>query len=790
MGKKCILLFFVMIWTCSLSYSGEALAAGKRFDIQLHAGLEGHAKEGKGFPISLSIRNNGKDFSGDLVVILPSGNHEYKRVIPVQLASGAQKNLSFSVMNLNPYFYNGNGRNRKVRQIYLYEGSWKKGHEVKINPNLRISPNFISPGETMIGLLSRDPDALNGFSLMNGVYLVRLTGKSLPDQELGLDSLDALVIDDFPFSQLPDQVQNAVIEWVYRGGHLIIASEPGLEQQLGKLAKLLPLSVNGETKIHSFPQFKKWGKTPLKLGSLTLMTGKVNPNATVLAKNGNNPLLLEKPIGMGAITQFTFQLSDPALTSWKGFNSFLSQTAGPAQIASSKNVVIMNPDNRFTRISKMFDSISNLPLTILLIVLLVYLIIVIPVLYLLLKRLDKREWSWVVIPAFSIVFSLALFLYGAKDRLGPIQTHAVSTVFVDENGMGVGKGAVSMLSKTSGDYKMSIEDPISGYPINGNNFRGSRANLPVVVQNPSQNVFEFHHVEFWSPRSAMVQYPLKNYGGFAVHLVLQKSLLTGTIQNRTDYNFTELKLLSGADKYVIGALKAGETKKVSVNMRSGTLLQAPVNRSNINIYAGNPTSKSQSNRLQFAKQLLLDAAGEEGMFNVNAPVLIGFTKSSLYKVKVNDKATEQSGMSLFVEPVHIQLKGKNVPFNTDLKRHSVTSSNGESVEFIPTGKGVSAVGVGKGTYTIHYQVPQSISSHQYQLKSLNVNLTSHGMESFEIYDASKKKYIPLKGHLSFVFTKHPENYVENGVVQIRFIEPSGGKVILPEVIIKGVADLD
>lgn len=783
MGKKSTLLLFLLLITV-FYWTGNASAAGHRFHIQVQSGLNGHAKEGRGFPVTVSIQNQGKDFSGDLVVVLPDANGEYKRIFPVHLAADAKKNISFSVQNYNPYIYNRNQSGQISQKIYLYEGNWKNGRRMNINPKLKIQPNQVSNNLT-IGILSRNPDALNAFRFVNNADLIKLDQNTMPKDATGLDPLDKLVIDDYPISAMPIKEQNAIVHWVYEGGQLIIGSEPGMKQQIGSLAHLIPFSVNGEKTIHSYPQFKNWGKVKFKASSLKIMTGKADMNAKVIARHGHVPLLLKKNIGLGSITQFTFQLSNAKLTNWKGFVSFLNATAGK-NVPQSSNSQVANQDHPFVQISKLFDSISNLPLVSVLVLLMGYVIIAVPIIYVLLKKLDRREWNWIVIPAFAVVFSLGLFLFGAKDRLGAIKTNAVSAVFVDDNGVGTGKGAVSMLSKTSGDYTMSVYGGPSGHPLPGNNIQGGLSQYPAVIQSGTHNEYHFQNVAFWSPQSSVYQLPVKNYGGFHVQLNYENGKLTGTIKNRSQYDFFDIRLLSGTNKINIGQLKAGE--KVSVSINAGAVLQAPSIAIHRTFYPGNPQGSSQHG-LQAKKQNLLNNAGLEGMLNGNNPVLMGYTKSSLFKVDVNGKKTNQSGLSLFVEPVQVHLKDSHLSFNTTLKTPDVSTSDG-NVSKIPSGQGNEAVELSKGTYRIQYAIPPSITGLPYNLRKLTVIFKQKGAGTYEIYDASSRKYVPLQRQMKFTFANHPDHFVNQGTIQIRLKQPSSNHAVLPDVIIKGVTNND
>ncbi len=52
-----------------------------------------------------------------------------------------------------------------------------------------------------------------------------------------------------------------------------------------------------------------------------------------------------------------------------------------------------------------------------LIVIILYILIIGPILYFILKKIDKREQAWWIIPIMSVALSIVLFIFGAKDRI-------------------------------------------------------------------------------------------------------------------------------------------------------------------------------------------------------------------------------------------------------------------------------------------------------------------------------------------------------------------------------------
>ncbi len=85
-------------------------------------------------------------------------------------------------------------------------------------------------------------------------------------------------------------------------------------------------------------------------------------------------------------------------------------------------------------------------------VIIIYIIIIIPVLYFILKRKDKREHAWWIIPSISVAVSVFIFAYGARDRIGQAQLQQTSVFDVEEDGRLTGYFVESILTNKAGDF--------------------------------------------------------------------------------------------------------------------------------------------------------------------------------------------------------------------------------------------------------------------------------------------------------------------------------------------------
>jgi len=174
-----------------------------------------------------------------------------------------------------------------------------------------------------------------------------------------------------------------------------------------------------------------------------------------------------------------------------------------------------------------------------------YILLVVPVLYFILKKVDKREWAWLVIPALAVITSVGLYVVGAQDRLGDYKTKAVSIVSVNKNGEGYGKGSVSMLSKESGTYALEVDTSLQPFPTNTRRSTNMRAKeMPYIETGNDTNRVYFEEVEFWSPR--------KDTSQDNIHLVTQPvdiNLGSGNKSVSTELRNPTLTTVEGQVRY-------------------------------------------------------------------------------------------------------------------------------------------------------------------------------------------------------------------------------------------------
>ncbi len=759
-----------------------------RLQIKVDDGLKGKAKRNKGFPITLTVTNNGEDFSGDLTVVIPRDyNSIGNKVIPIDIAAGATKKIHFSVPQMEGMnvFRNGPGQ-PSVEQFHLYEGSWEDGREVSIDTGLSISPTYIQDNKAVIGVLTDQPDQLNYLKLLSFMgespEVLFLDAEDIPKESVGLNVLDLLVIQDYDVANLSQDRQAAITQWMLKGGHIAAGSTPGMMQQFGSLSEGLPFQIEGKESVNSIERFNEI--EPFNVSNFELYQGTVEKTAAVQYEENGTPLVIEQSQGQGRITQFSYDISHPAFQEWGGNEDIWDSVVGAYQPNHNRNLY-----DRLGDTSRYFETLANFKLSTLAFLFLGYIVLVVPILYFILKKMDKREWAWLVIPALAVITSVGLYVVGAQDRLGDYKTKAVSILSVDKHGEGYGKGSVSMLSKESGTYALEVDASLQPFPTNTRRSSSMRAEeMPYIETGNDANRVYFEEVEFWSPRSVTVNLPFKEYGHFSNTINLDDQHLTGEITNNFPYSFEEVYIVGGQSYQEIGSIKAGESKSLDINMQTQLLFQAPDERTAYQMF-NRPTNNMNSNE-QNVRRDLVQMAARYGMFvDRNNPVLIGFTKDKIYDANVNGKETSQDNIHLVTQPVNIKLGSGNKSISTELRNPTLTTVEGQ-VQYNGLDRGDLMFDANQGTYLLKYNLPEAYTQKGFEANELSLNFQQRpGGVTFAIYNAKGDAYDSIE-NASFDQNVQ-ETYIEENTITIRATVSSNnmnGPIFVPSINVEGVTN--
>ncbi len=544
-------------------------------DISMEAelGYFGAITYMRDIPFTITLENKGPDIAGTIGVDLYRNNRYFDRYeYPISLASGAKKRVVLPV-------------NLKMKQDH-YVIEFTSGGSV-VASVIKTPDRTIKPEASLVGVLSSDPQSLSYMNIdsLSRVWadryeawqLVTLDEDHFPQADSLMSTFSMVVVDGFDVSSLSAEQQKVLDRWVEGGGMVVVGG--------------------GAQAAAGYPYFAKY--TGLKAGSLVeaaditpaliqycallgdkplgqpVLLNEVNTKAAPLVAD-EHPLIFRHQSGSGFIYTTTFELGAKPLSGWSGMSAMWprvllksanSQYAAMYSKISSKlyggsyatyllgNVPIEN------------DS-STLPVIILLVI---YLILAGLGSYLILKRLDKREWMWLTVPALAFVCMAGLYLMSqslpfnkpavasfTSIRMNPRGETSISSIAdlsSPETGEALIQGESGMHLTPIDEYTYFYDDPMATSAPKQLLYRMVFGDTPAIGYPQSAP---------WTLRHVSLSGETPDFGELTGRLWMQEDGLHGQVVNNTPYTFKEGLLITNLGYARVGELKPGATGQVTL----------------------------------------------------------------------------------------------------------------------------------------------------------------------------------------------------------------------------------
>lgn len=725
-------------------------------ELQIQAGIDGKTKEGRWFAVKFTLTSPSEDINGDLVVqmVSPTGGKDITYVKHVELPKQSTKTVWMALPGMAL-----NSRNNVVK---LYQGRVDGGTLVPIAKGSDYIET-VGMRSTQVGVLARDPDTLNFLSLLNtqgyDVSVSRLNVADLPTETMMLDGMDVIALNDIASDQLgPEQVQ-AINGWVARGGSLILAGGAGYSKTAKAFESLSPVTYQSTISLSELNSLESLAAKELTLtGPFTVSSAAVK-SGNVLAQEGQVPLLVNQEVEKGRVWYVGYDLSLQPLASWTGNPMLWEQVLQPHLVTSMpKNgaqASVMNQYWDLQYILDFFPSMNAPSFFLLLTLFLVYVVIAAPLLYLLLKRMDKREWAWVVIPVLSIVSSIGIFSIGASDK-SSVMTHTLNTLELSGNGQGTRSAATAVFVPSGGTYELQL--PKSAQVVSFSDNRGSMNPNGQLAGTTDQYLYiepeatrlAWTDVPYWSVRKALVEHAESEpLGQFDVTASIDNNGIKGEVTNRTKSDLTKVSLIYNRQLFSVGDLKAGEKKAISgsINMMPQGYMDFgqmifPFN------HTGGPDAFNRERQMvnSYMNRLWNTGAGGETM-------VIGWSKDHESLYQVDGRKTQSDQLNMWVQEVKLQVvQGNKISIPYGYLNPSIVQNNLQQMHSEPDGN----MYVGNGDFTFEYRLPV-IQGAQYDALRIQSVGGSPPYLSLQIWNETKMDWDPLDLRAAFVLQDGRQN---------------------------------
>lgn len=681
----------------------RAYAEPEHLELKIEAGYGGKFKQGRSFPVMLTITNRApEEIKGELVLqtARTQGGKDISYTARVELPSGSSKQVWMTLP--------GERLSKENNEVVFYEGTAENGNK----RNFSGGRAFVTADPyqwVFIAVLANDPDTLNQLALLNngGIssQVMHWETEEVPAGAGMLDSLDVMVLNNMDADRLRTDQIEAIQSWVRKGGTLILAGGAGYPKSAKPFEQLSPVNYAGTKSITQLSVLEKAGGKPLALpNSLTVSEASLRSDSELVYAEGGIPIIAKRAAGYGAVWYIAYDLSLEPMASWEGNISLWQKLLGSLLFtpgAGSSMIYYGGQMGELSRTLHLFPSLSSPSMSLLAGLFIAYILLAAPVLYWILLKLDKREWAWICIPAVSIVSSIVIFFVGASDKT-TAATHTMSFVELDGEGNAYRTSAAAVFLPSSGSHEIRLAGAGTISPGEESDVFGRNAGELVgesdtyVYQHEDQSSsLTWQDVPFWSLRKAMIEMEdAEAAGRLKVTAYTTKQGITGEVTNDTEKDLKDAAVVVYQLVHPLGELKQGETKSFTITtaVTNGSMDIASLLYPYPGTYDDNKFARQRS---------MVNWLFQHRPELYQRPLVIGWNESKEASYSVDGKKVRGDELSLWTQPfTFTALQGEQIAWPSGTVQPKIVSHTLQMIERQSSHRYV----IGRGEVTVSYDL--------------------------------------------------------------------------------------
>lgn len=432
----------------------------------------------------------------------------------------------------------------------------------------------------------------------------------IPIHSIALSSCDSIVLSAAGNSLLDSAspaVWDSIEHWVRNGGQLVVAASPAdasVFQANGVLQRFSPGEINGSVTLDSSRRIEEFSSSKdqlLRRGETIEILSVENVDGRVLLQQGDLPLVIRKPVGLGEVMLVTLDLTSEKFSAWSGSDRFiknlLNSRYGTDEMTKSRNVIKSSTAVRHSGYQDIigqlkvplerFSSLKFIPFALVATLIALYILCIGVGDWFLVSRVFRRhEFTWLTFPLLAILFCgiawwLADFSRPATMKLNQVEIvdvdsisgHVRSTAWSNLYSPRGGVASIDVAVTAGSDFKLTSSS-VSWQGLPGDGLSGmlNRANpglyragyqqrVTPSLQSTAVNVsLEDVELQVSSTRPLYVQWQGEFKGDAASGLVFEDRL-EGFFTNPLNVRLKNCKLFFEDLVYIVkdrGEMDAGE----------------------------------------------------------------------------------------------------------------------------------------------------------------------------------------------------------------------------------------
>ena len=652
----CSVLIFVVVALVAAATVLPAPAAAA-VGIKVYPGLGGVYKAEQPLKLTVTVENTGPSIEGRLLVRLDEDryrNNLARFTTQVNVPAGASKKYNLII----PGEF---ARAQPVVQLYAgdvllaqsrVEGTMVSGNRVAV----ALSESITGDGSGLQNWLSKEEGSQ--------INLKYLSPGELPADPLLLDHADIIMTDAAGGSQLNASQVQMVKDWVRLGGTLVLfaGAENGIA---GCFSDISPVQLTGHTAIAGNLGGLRSG-APLETAAGRLVAGRV------LAGEDGVPVLAGRKLGRGQVLYCGVAPDALGTESQELWSTLfgVNQKSG-AELLQTDKLSVWRPNNSLINASSYLPGLT-VPVLLLVALWLAYVIALGPLLYFILRRTDRRDWAWVLVPAAALVTAGCFYLLAPVNRLQNHLSQTLATVEIFTPELAEVRTGTSIVFPRGGNLTVQVPNNIYAVPTDyyGNN------TMPVTVcRDQDHTGIEFKDIEFGSLRKIYTYGLQREFGIIEGELYIKEKRVVGDLINKTGLDLRDCRLVLGGRVVKLGALSAGgavhidETQEIWQGFPSQAMLFTELGIGGRSSRPGEP--------FFLERQMMMSGLVQGNNGYLSGVQFLGWHDGvpDIFEIKGNSGQKDDRGMILVKQNINMELaEGKfRLPAGI-IKPHSVINS--------------------------------------------------------------------------------------------------------------------
>lgn len=569
-------LSLIILFTAILSFFTSPLAAQQATSpvtLTINAGFDGVFRAQAWFPVVVTARNNGAAVNGRLVIRPETSGAALNGTFstPISLAEGATQTATIAITA---------GANLTQLRVELIDD------QGVIVASEQANTRWIQSSDLLYAVITESSFGavdLTGVRFSQGTtYQTTWMAAQLPDRVGMLDALNLILITDADTGRFTPAQVIALESWVASGGHLIVTGGANWQATAAGISHLLPFSAENSTQIDSLAPLADWlarsSDAPLLEQSTVITTGALREQAQTLVSAGTMPLIARHSYGDGTVDYLAVDPLSQPLRGWQNLTQVWLTLASSTSPQLSWENGVTQWDN-VINITQIVPGYSPLPDILgIFLFLLAYILLISPINYIILKAINRREWAWVTIPIFVLIFTILSQAIGTNLRGNDAIVNRVSVVRswgdVDQARV---DSFIGLLSPIRNQYTLTAPDGEMLQPISR---KGSlNLNLPnVEIQQTDLFRAQDFNVDasFIMPFAASSHIDRPALSGTAtvstINTTTRLQTLRGSVRNDTDAPIHHAVILArGAAIRLADVIEVGEIVPFEIELTASNI---------------------------------------------------------------------------------------------------------------------------------------------------------------------------------------------------------------------------